>query len=121
MNTTVPARKIRRRPSRSAARPPSRRKPPKTSAYALMTHCRFCSENPRSTWIEGSATFTTAMSRTTMNWTALRRASASHFLRFELIMEFIPSQETCCLSTLPGGAEAAEGADPVNGGAVNRT
>src|SRR6476619_518772 len=45
-----------------------------------MTHWRFSWENPRSILIEGSATFTIAMSRTTMNWTALRSASASHFL-----------------------------------------
>src|SRR5438876_946675 len=31
--------------------------------------------------MEGNATFTIAMSRTTMNWTALRSASASHFRR----------------------------------------
>src|SRR5919197_2367080 len=72
---------IRRRPSRSAARPPSSRKPPKTSAYALITHWRFSCENPRSTLIEGNATFTIAMSRTTMNWTTLRSASASHLRR----------------------------------------
>src|SRR5919201_1768451 len=79
--TTRPARKIRLRPSRSAARPPSNRKPPKTSAYALITHCRFSCEKPRSTWIDGNATFTIAMSRTTMNWTTLRSASASHLRR----------------------------------------
>src|SRR5215203_4156730 len=74
---------MRRRPSTSAARPPSSRKPPKTSAYALITHCRSSCENPRSTLIEGSATFTTAMSRTTLNWTVLRSASASHLRLFE--------------------------------------
>src|SRR5207302_2233155 len=46
-----------------------------------MTHWRFSWENPRLTLIEGNATFTIAMSRTTMNWTALRSASASHFRR----------------------------------------
>ena len=53
MKTTRPARNTRRRPSRSAARPPSSRKPPKTSAYALITHCRFSCENPRSTCDRG--------------------------------------------------------------------
>jgi hypothetical protein len=67
VKTTRPARKSFRRPSRSAARPPSSKKPPNTSAYALITHCRFSSENPRSTLMDGSATFTIAMSRTTMN------------------------------------------------------
>ena len=82
VNTASPAMNRRRRPMRSAARPPSSRKPPNTSAYALITHCRFCCENPRSTWIEGRATFTMAMSSTIMNWTTLRSASAHH-LRFE--------------------------------------
>ena len=79
VKTTRPPRKIRLRPRRSAERPPRSRNPPKKSAYALITHCRFSWENPRSTWIDGSATFTMAMSRTTMNWTTLRSASASHF------------------------------------------
>ena len=79
VKTTRPPRKIRLRPRRSAERPPRSRNPPKKSAYALITHCRFSCENPRSTWIDGSATFTMAMSRTTMNWTTLRSASASHF------------------------------------------
>ena len=35
-----PATNIRRRPRRSTARPPSSRKPPKATAYALTTHCR---------------------------------------------------------------------------------
>src|SRR5919106_4113536 len=51
-----------------------------------MTHCRFCCEKPRSVWIDGSATFTIAMSRTTMNCTAHRSASASHFVRSEATM-----------------------------------
>ena len=87
--TTRPDMNMRRRPSMSAARPPSSRKPPKTSAYALITHCRFSSEKPRSTWIDGSATFTIAMSSTTMNWTTLRSASANH-LRLEVATTEIP-------------------------------
>src|SRR3954447_5572657 len=79
----MPMRKIRRRPSRSAMRPPSSRKPPNMSAYALITHWRFACEKPRSILIEGSATFTIAMSRTTMNCTALSRPSASHLRRSE--------------------------------------
>jgi len=39
-NRTIPSRKRRRRPSRSAARPPSIRKPPNASVYALTIHCR---------------------------------------------------------------------------------
>ena len=84
---TRPAMNTRLRPSRSAARPPSSRKPPKTSAYALITHCRSSCENPRSILIEGSATFTIAMSRMTMNWTTLRRASAHHLRSDEAATE----------------------------------
>ena len=43
---TRPIRKSRFRPSRSPARPPSRRKPAKTSVYALMIHCRLASLKP---------------------------------------------------------------------------
>ena len=46
-----------------------------------MTHCRFCCEKFRSILIEGSATFTIATSRMTMNWTAQISASPSHFMR----------------------------------------
>ena len=67
VNTARPAMNRRLRPTMSAARPPSSRKPPKTSAYALITHWRFSCENPRSSWIEGRATFTIAMSRMSMN------------------------------------------------------
>src|SRR5580765_804413 len=51
-----------------------------------MTHCRFSCENPRSVWMEDSATFTIAMSRMTMNCTARMSASANHFLLSELTM-----------------------------------
>ena len=37
---TTPARKMRLRPNRSPARPPSSRNPPNTSVYELITHCR---------------------------------------------------------------------------------
>src|SRR5262249_12488845 len=63
---TTPTRKTRRRPSRSAARPPSRRKPPNAIAYAVMTHCRFSCENFRSFAIDGSATLTIETSRIVM-------------------------------------------------------
>ena len=77
VNTTSPKRKSRLRPSRSPARPPSRRKPPKTSVYALTIHWRFASERPRSFWIDGSATFTTVASRMTMNWAKQTRTRIS--------------------------------------------
>ena len=67
MKITSPTRKTRLRPSRSPARPPSSRKPPKNSVYELMIHCRLASLSPRSFWIDGSATFTIVASRMTMN------------------------------------------------------
>ncbi len=45
-------------------RPPSSKSPPNAIRYALTTHARFACEKPRSSWIEGSATFTTVASRT---------------------------------------------------------
>jgi hypothetical protein len=62
-----PAMNIRRRPNRSEARPPSSRNPPSASVYALTTHWRSEALMPRSSRIDGRATFTIEMSRTTMN------------------------------------------------------
>ena len=67
MNSVSPIMNNRRRPNRSASRPPSNNTPPKTIAYAVITHCRLTCEKCRSVLIEGSATFTIATSRTTMN------------------------------------------------------
>ena len=67
VNSTTPASSTRRRPSRSAARPPSSRQPPNVSTYALITHWRLSREKPRSLWIDGSATLTTVLSSTTMH------------------------------------------------------
>ena len=80
VKSTRPARKTRLRPIRSPARPPSSRKPPKRSAYALTTHCRPDSDIPRSVWIDGSATFTIVASRITMNWARQTRTRTSHGL-----------------------------------------
>ena len=80
IKTKDPTMKMRRRPSRSAERPPSNRNPPKTRAYALMTHWRFSCENPRSIWMDDSATFTIAMSRMTMNCGARMSAECEPFL-----------------------------------------
>jgi hypothetical protein len=38
VKSTIPTMKTRRRPSRSAARPPRSRKPPKASEYAVTIH-----------------------------------------------------------------------------------
>ena len=67
VKSTSPARNTRLRPIRSPARPPSNRKPPNSSAYALTTHCRPDSDISRSAWIDGSATLTIVASRMTMN------------------------------------------------------
>src|SRR5215475_15990098 len=67
-----------------------------------MTHCRFCWENPRSFWIEGSATFTIAMSSTIMNWTTLSRPSASHFFRSEVTISWSPSVLRCLMACTLG-------------------
>src|SRR5687768_17852792 len=52
-----------------------------TQIYTLSLHdaLPISCEKPRSILIEGRATFTIAMSSTTMNCTAQRSASASHF------------------------------------------
>ena len=70
-----PNMKMRRRPNRSAARPPSIRNPAKVRVYALITHCWPVADRPRSCRIWGRATLTIEMSRTTMNWAAQHRAS----------------------------------------------
>jgi hypothetical protein len=77
VKTSRPDTKIRRRPSRSAARPPSSSRPPNASVYAVMTHCRSPIPKWRSAWIVGSATFTTVMSRITMNCARQRTMSAA--------------------------------------------
>ncbi len=76
----TPQRNSLRRPNRSPARPPSSRKPPNTSVYALITHCRFAALKPRSAWIDGSATFTTVASSTTMNCARQTMTSTSQRL-----------------------------------------
>ena len=80
MNRAKPAMNKRLRPSRSASRPPSRSTPPKKIEYAVITHCRLVSEKWRSVLIDGSATFTIATSRTTMNCAATTTASPSQRL-----------------------------------------
>src|SRR5829696_3183088 len=76
VKTATPTRKTRRRPSRSAARPPSSRKPPNVIAYAVMTHWRLSREKSSASPIDGSATFTIETSRTVMKKAAHTSASA---------------------------------------------
>jgi hypothetical protein len=66
VNSASPAMNVRLRPSRSAARPPSSRNPPKVRAYAVTTHCRSDSAKCSLAPIVGSATLTTSMSTAVM-------------------------------------------------------
>ena len=75
-NSPSPSMNSRRRPSRSAMRPPSSRNPPNVRAYALATHCRLDSVNSSSRWIVGSATLTIETSMMSMNCVAHSRMSA---------------------------------------------
>ena len=81
VKTTTPATKRRLRPKRSEARPPSRRKPPKTSVYALTIHWRLDTLKWSPCWIDGSATFTIVASRMTMN--CAMQTSTSTSQRFD--------------------------------------
>lgn len=67
VNTARPDRNIVRRPMRSPIRPAKSSNPPKAIMYALTTHARFEPVKPRSSWIVGSATFTTVPSSTIMS------------------------------------------------------
>ncbi len=72
VNSASPARNTRRRPMRSPSRPARSSSPPKAIRYALTTQARLDCVKPRSLWIEGSATFTTVMSRTIISMPAHR-------------------------------------------------
>ena len=66
----IPARNVVRRPSRSPARAPNRRSPPKASRYPFSTQESAPFENPRPRWMWGSATLTIVVSSTTIIWAA---------------------------------------------------
>ena len=74
--SATPAMNTRRRPSRSARRPPSSRNPPKVIAYAISTHCRFESETFSDVLIDGNATLTIETSRIVMKNATQTSASA---------------------------------------------
>ena len=74
-NATRPLMNIRRRPNRSAARPPRMSRPPNEMAYPVTIHCTASGGMCSSRSIEGSATFTMLKSRTTMNAATRMRAS----------------------------------------------
>src|SRR6476620_3072061 len=84
VKTPAPVMKISLRPSRSAQRPPSSRKPPKVIVYAVITHCSPLAEKWSDREIDGSATVTIDTSRTVMKYatqtmvsTSQRRASGA--------------------------------------------
>jgi AcrR family transcriptional regulator len=62
VNMAVPASSIRRRPSRSPARPPNSRNPPNGTMYASTIHASPPSEKCSADLIAGIATFTTVTS-----------------------------------------------------------
>ena len=80
-NTTRPSMNMRRRPSRSATRPPSRRNPPKVSTYAFTTHDRSAGAKCRAAPIDGNATLTIEASITITNWVIASSTSARFFAR----------------------------------------
>src|SRR5436190_1651639 len=74
--TAIPIMNMRLRPSRSPARPPSSRKPPKAIVYEVITHCRSFSATFSAVLIEGSATLTIETSSTVMKNATQTSASA---------------------------------------------
>ncbi len=76
MNTASPVMKIVLRPIRSPIRPASSNRPPNAIRYAFITQARLDCEKPRSSWIAGSATFTTVASRMIMSIPTQRTTSA---------------------------------------------
>src|SRR5581483_2150330 len=82
VNNESPTIRIRRRPSRSAARPPSNMKPPNVSAYAVTTHCRLVALKCRSRPIVGNETLTIVRSMTVMKNDTANNAKARQRLIF---------------------------------------
>src|SRR6202451_1374454 len=78
VNSASPAVNTRLRPSRSAARPPSSKNPPKASAYAVTTHCRSDSAKCSLTPIVGSATLPTSRSSAVMKYATARSGNGRH-------------------------------------------
>src|SRR5262249_50513532 len=106
VNSAVPARNTRRRPSRSAQRPPSIRKPANVSVYRFTTHCSPVVEKCKPLRIDGSATFTIETSRITMNC-ARQTTSSSGVLALtrrarKLVVAFIGR---LCDTGYPGSRE----------------
>ncbi len=94
-NSAVPARNTRRRPSRSAARPPSSRKPANVSVYAFTTHCRPVVEKRSPSRIDGSATFTIDTSRITISCARQTRTSSAREPRLPAVRALCVCTERC--------------------------
>src|SRR6185369_15889946 len=105
----MPKMKIRRRPSRSPDRPPSRSSPPNASAYALTTHSRLLPEKPSAVWMCGSATLTMVASSTTMSWAVAITTRARPRLRWRA--PSAPARAPLSRTTVP----AAEAPGPLSG------
>src|SRR5271165_3580322 len=69
-----PAMKVHLRPNKSPSFPPSSKRLPNASAYAVTTHCRLSVEMPSDRCAEGSAMFTIVASRTTISCATPSRA-----------------------------------------------
>ena len=67
VNSAMPPMNSVRWPYRSPRRPPRSRNPPNVSRYAFTTHASEVDEKPRSSLMEGSATFTIVVSSTIMS------------------------------------------------------
>src|SRR3954467_9435854 len=94
VKTARPARKIPRRETRAPRRPASSSSPPKAIRYALTTHARLDAENPRSSWIDGSATFTTVTSSTIISMPAHSTTRAIQRERSSVGFEVVMSVQT---------------------------
>jgi len=83
-NTASEPMKTLRRPSKSPLRPPSSSRAPNVNAYPFTTQAMPLMLKPRPLWIEGSATFTIVVSRTTISCTAASSTSAPSSEEFRL-------------------------------------
>src|SRR6185503_7081611 len=82
-----------------------------------MTHCRFSCEKFRSVLIDGKATFTIEMSRTTMNCAVTITASASQRRRSSASATgFVRPPEDICSDRLRRALRSAAEQSPAGGG-----
>ncbi len=107
VNSAIPLRKTRLRPSRSPSEPALSIMHARVSAYASTTHCRSVKEVFRSLSISGSATLTTVMSRSSMNTATHTTINTRHF-------RSIPGKLTKQESTTAQGKISRDGAHAVS-------